>query len=44
MNPSGQLSIEALHTGTLYIYIGTLDRLADSHTMLAIYPAHAICY
>ena len=23
---------------------GTLDRLADSHTMLAIYPTHAICY
>ena len=23
---------------------GTLDRLTDSHTMLAIYPIHAICY
>ena len=36
-----------------YIYVtgphlvgctGTLDRVVDSHTMLAIYPAHAICY
>ena len=23
---------------------GTLDRLVDSHTMLAIHPALAICY
>ena len=23
---------------------GTLDELADSHTMLAIYPTCAICY
>ena len=23
---------------------GTLDKQADSHTLLAIYPAHAICY
>ena len=23
---------------------GTLDRLADSHTLLALYPAHAIRY
>ena len=23
---------------------GTLDKQADSHTLLVIYPAHAICY